>query len=159
VSQEVVTILATYPDMLTRYRNSANHAAIVLDKNNMRSLIFGSAILGGFLFYEALSLALALRIMHILRTNMHLYSERTYKLHMRLTLLLIAQLLAPLVLIGLPVCSAMVMFILGLPVTKQLRQMGIVMLALYASVNSLLILLFVTPFRSSNAVHRTFERI
>jgi len=85
--------------------------------------------------------------MAILRANIHLYSERTYKMHMHLTALLIAQLLAPLILIGMPVCSGLLVLILGGQITKLIGQMGVLMLALYASVNSLLTLFFVAPFR------------
>ena len=80
------------------------------------------------------------------------FSSRTYRMHMQLTALLALQLLCPIVCIAMPVsilCLYSVFY--GHALTLEGGEVGVTALALYATVNSLLTLLFVTPFRRYTA--------
>ncbi|KAI1731207.1 serpentine type 7TM GPCR chemoreceptor srh domain-containing protein [Ditylenchus destructor] len=104
------------------------------------------AMVIGFVIVELICFVMAYFIIRILRKNAHLYSKRTYKIQIQLTALLIVQLASPIIFFMAPVVYALLSGLLGNAITTS-GDIGIIFLCLYALSNSLLTILFITPYR------------
>ncbi|KAI1697834.1 serpentine type 7TM GPCR chemoreceptor srh domain-containing protein [Ditylenchus destructor] len=104
------------------------------------------AMVIGFVLVELLCFVMAYFIIKILRKNVHLYSKHTYRIQIQLTVLLIVQLASPIIFFMAPVIYALLSGLLGSAITTS-GDIGIIFLCLYALSNSLLTVLFITPYR------------
>ncbi|KAI1702072.1 serpentine type 7TM GPCR chemoreceptor srh domain-containing protein [Ditylenchus destructor] len=110
-------------------------------------IVYGKAIVIGFIAGEIICFLTAFFIVRILRKNAHNFSTKTYMIQLQLTFLLIAQLVAPIVFILVPVIYAIYAGLSLNLVGQAAGDMGIIFLSLYALNNSLLTILFVAPYR------------
>ncbi|KAH7720004.1 hypothetical protein AAVH_12536 [Aphelenchoides avenae] len=86
-------------------------------------------------------------ILRTLRKNAISFSSRTYRLHVQLTVLLLAQLSLPSVFVMFPMMVAVLSMIYHFHLSQTDGRMGFLLFSLYAPVNSFLVILFVTPYR------------
>ncbi|KAI1706541.1 serpentine type 7TM GPCR chemoreceptor str domain-containing protein [Ditylenchus destructor] len=100
-----------------------------------------------FILYEVISIAIAWNILYTLRQNSQYFSPKTYKMHRQLTFLLIGQLLIPIMCIVLPTSILLLSVLFHFRITSWNNDVIMLTQALYASVNSLMTILFVTPYR------------
>ncbi|KAI1705197.1 serpentine type 7TM GPCR chemoreceptor srh domain-containing protein [Ditylenchus destructor] len=110
-------------------------------KRMMLVMVFGMA------FAEVCSLAMAFGIILHLKRSSAFFSAKTYRMHLQLTFLLIAQLTTPIVFVLLPTILTLILVANKFAVPQLPVRVLIIFLTLYAPSNSLLTVLFVTPFR------------
>ncbi|KAI1709767.1 serpentine type 7TM GPCR chemoreceptor srh domain-containing protein [Ditylenchus destructor] len=108
---------------------------------------YGKAIVIGFVAAEFLCFLMAYFIVRVLRKNARNFSKKTYLIQLQLTFLLIAQLASPIVFFLVPVVYALYAALAGNSLSLSTGDIGIIFLTLYALSNSLLTILFVTPYR------------
>lgn len=84
---------------------------------------------------EVLALTLICLILLMLRKNSKKYSKNTYRLHVQLTLVLLAQLMTPILLIIGPVFGFSLNFLAGRPPCSFLIKLGVVLITLYGPTN------------------------
>ncbi|KAI1706510.1 serpentine type 7TM GPCR chemoreceptor srh domain-containing protein [Ditylenchus destructor] len=107
-----------------------------------------AAIVGGVIYFEIICLAMTIYIIKRLRKNAHLFSKKTYSLQIQFTLVLAFQLLSPLIFVLVPVSCAIIFAIMGTSsFGRSDGRTGIVLLSIYTLSNSLVTVLFVTPYR------------
>ncbi|KAI1692610.1 serpentine type 7TM GPCR chemoreceptor srh domain-containing protein [Ditylenchus destructor] len=103
----------------------------------------------GICTLELLCGSMTFFIIRTLRKTAHMYSRKTYKLQIQLTLLLLAQLASPVVFFLIPVVYAMGCGLIDCGTNNSLTgEIGMIMITLYALSNPLLTISFVTPYRS-----------
>lgn len=104
-------------------------------------------ILVMFIIFESLSFFILHIILKILKRNIQSYSAQTLKLHRQFSLLLGAQFLSPFIYLFIPVIGA----IIGMLRKEQLNKLAVEMfifgVIFYGYSNSVITVVFVTPFR------------
>ncbi|KAI1722398.1 serpentine type 7TM GPCR chemoreceptor srh domain-containing protein [Ditylenchus destructor] len=112
-----------------------------------RTRTYAEFIVGGFVLSEILCFLIAYLIFRNLKKNSHHFSKKTYRIHLQLTLLLVIQLSLPFIFIVFPIGYALKAALTNDPLNEGAGDIGIIMLSLYATVNSFVTIIFVTPYR------------
>uniref|UniRef100_A0A915CY91 G protein-coupled receptor n=1 Tax=Ditylenchus dipsaci TaxID=166011 RepID=A0A915CY91_9BILA len=119
--EELPKILANYPHILENVRNG--------------SVVFSIKLSSYALVYT-------------LSRNSRNFSKKTYKMHKQLTILLIIQLTAPVIFVIVPLSIQIAGILFEHEFSETGTQIGVLILSLYASFNSILTIFFVTPYRT-----------
>ncbi|KAH7713768.1 SRN-1 protein, partial [Aphelenchoides avenae] len=106
-----------------------------------------AGVFGGLLISELISVGVVSVVLRSLRKNASSFSPKTYRLHLQLTALLLLQLSTPIVFVIFPLVVTIFSVILESTLTQTHAKFGFLLLALYAPVNSLLVVVFVGPYR------------
>ncbi|KAI1704699.1 serpentine type 7TM GPCR chemoreceptor srh domain-containing protein [Ditylenchus destructor] len=96
---------------------------------------------------EIVCFIIAFVIVRMLRCNAHIFSKKTYKIHLQLTILLVVQLISPILFIAIPVCSSLLYSLFDQPIPTVIGDILMLALSFNATANSLLTICFVTPYR------------
>ncbi|KAI1706542.1 serpentine type 7TM GPCR chemoreceptor str domain-containing protein [Ditylenchus destructor] len=138
--------ISEYPLIWEKLQDDTSVAIVFDTYSTLNQMYFMStAVL--FFLYEVISFAIAWSILYTLRQNSQYFSVKTYKMHRQLTLLLIGQLLTPIMCIVLPMSILLVSVLFNFRIAGWNNDVIMLTQALYASVNSLMTILFVTPYR------------
>lgn len=136
---------------------------VYIDIGKAHFFKFCCLILVMFSVSEMLCIFLIYLILTTLRDNTAVFSGNTHKLHMQLTLLLatqvrlrnffrlyilVVQLLTPFVCIFGPLIACIIATLLRAPVTELATQLGLLGFVFYGFANSLLTIVFVSPYRA-----------
>jgi hypothetical protein len=100
-----------------------------------------------FVISECLCFILLVLILKALRRNLHTFSEHTYRMHIQFTYCLALQILSPLLYIFVPVCAGIITALNALRPTKLLVEISFLCIIFYGLSNSLLTIVFVSPYR------------
>ncbi|KAI1706540.1 serpentine type 7TM GPCR chemoreceptor srh domain-containing protein [Ditylenchus destructor] len=138
--------ISDYPWLLEKLQDDTS-VAIVFDGHSTYVQVFFIIVFGLFTFYEVISFAIAWSILYTLRQNSQYFSPKTYKMHRQLTFLLIGQLLTPIICNILPISLIVLSIVADFRIASWNVQLMILTMTLYAPVNSLMTIHFVTPYR------------
>jgi hypothetical protein len=100
-----------------------------------------------FVISECLCFILLFLIVKALRRNLHTFSKHTYRMHVQFTCCLASQILSPLLYIFVPVCAGIITALNSLKPTKLLVDISLLCIIFYGLSNSLLTIVFVSPYR------------
>ncbi|KAI6177858.1 hypothetical protein M3Y97_00953000 [Aphelenchoides bicaudatus] len=128
-------------------RINGGHFFIWFDFKSNWTLAFAFIMLFSFLLSESISVGCVWVILRMLKKNSASYSKNTYRLHRQFTILLAVQLTLPVLLILLPVAIALVLGLLGVSLSNFSTQIGFAIFSSYAFLNSMLTIMFITPYR------------
>uniref|UniRef100_A0A915DBE0 Uncharacterized protein n=1 Tax=Ditylenchus dipsaci TaxID=166011 RepID=A0A915DBE0_9BILA len=157
--EDFFPIISKYPESLAYIQPDS--IFICINTNQTYAAVTGLSILSGTVLAESVSFAVAFGIIKTLRANVESFSAKTYKMHLQLTFLLIAQLSTPILFVLLPVLIGIMAMYFHFHLNKFMGQIGVILCSSYASTNSLLVILFVTPYRnySKNVVRKIFKSV
>ncbi|KAI1710985.1 serpentine type 7TM GPCR chemoreceptor srh domain-containing protein [Ditylenchus destructor] len=126
---------------------------IALDFNpelpiRVNTVRYCAAIVGGVIYFEFFCLLMTIYIIKRLRKNAHLFSKKTYSLQIQFTLVLAFQFVSPLFVV-VPLSMLMIQVVTESPPAfdRSAGKTGTVLLSIYTLSNSLVTVLFVTPYR------------
>ncbi|KAH7707215.1 hypothetical protein AAVH_25566 [Aphelenchoides avenae] len=118
-----------------------------LDYKKPWVLIAFSCIFFGLILSEAVSFGVVYVIIRTLRAHSASFSAKTYRMHLQLTVLLLVQLCSPVVFLIFPIIHTIYDVFTDNEITPTTGRIGFMLLSMYASLNSMLTLFFVTPYR------------
>lgn len=142
-ANEIHDLLKSYPmvqipqDALIIYMNVLNPKFIYI----------GLGIFFAFTVAEISSFITSYFIIKTLRKNIKKFSSTTYKMHLKLTILLIIQLVIPIVTFITPIVTEVVFLLNGTVTSNFATMTGFVVLTLYPLSNCLLVLFYIRPYR------------
>ncbi|KAI1732360.1 serpentine type 7TM GPCR chemoreceptor srh domain-containing protein [Ditylenchus destructor] len=144
--QDYSKFLLEFPWILENLRSTST-SFVYFDAHSTFTQIFFMSVFALFAVYEIISFVAAWSILRILRENSMYFSAKTYTMHLQLTVLLFGQLLTPVICNVLPICIVLMGMLVGYKLDRWAIQLFILTLAIYAPANSLMTILFVTPYR------------
>ncbi|KAH7714996.1 Protein SRN-1 [Aphelenchoides avenae] len=128
-----------------------NAIVIYMEKRLASTHWIMMGLFGGLLVSELVSLGVVFKVLRTLRRNAGNFSKKTYRLHLQLTALLLLQLSTPIIFVVFPLVVTIFSVVLETTLTQMHAKVGFLLLALYAPVNSLLVIVFVGPYRRYTA--------
>lgn len=112
-----------------------------------KMMIFALYVFVSFSLGEIFAFTLVYLILRSLKKKSHLYSKKTYKMHLNFVLLLVCQLLSPICYLFLPFAAATLGALTSYRPGKIAIEFGLLGIVAYGMSSSLLTIFFVTPFR------------
>ncbi|KAH7694614.1 hypothetical protein AAVH_38335, partial [Aphelenchoides avenae] len=145
----IKTMMYKYPTALALVK--PDMVIIYLDTSLAWAKWMMLVVVLGIVLASVISFGAVFAILRTLRKNARSFSARTYRLHLQLTVLLLAQLTSPTVFVMFPNIVAVVSMLTHFDLYQWHGRIGFLLFALYAPCNSVLVIFFVTPYRKFTA--------
>ncbi|KAE9546847.1 hypothetical protein FO519_009941 [Halicephalobus sp. NKZ332] len=121
----------------------------VLDVNY--PIVFGAVLYICFLLLVSIILGfyMAVHIILYLRKHASNFTERTYKMHLQLTVVLIVQQITPIIFMVIPVATVILIAVMNggnVYISKTAINIIMLMLTFYPMTNALICVIFITPY-------------
>uniref|UniRef100_A0A7E4W3Y1 7TM GPCR serpentine receptor class x (Srx) domain-containing protein n=1 Tax=Panagrellus redivivus TaxID=6233 RepID=A0A7E4W3Y1_PANRE len=150
-----VVEVADYPAYMARY-NASTFDLIkpgdvygFLDEESSVWSYFCPVVLALFVMNTVLSLLLSAYIIRMLSQNSKNFSKKTYRLQLQLSFVLVIQIILPLIFVVGPLSVLFIyMVYLKIPLTRTAAYIGVSLLTVYPSLNTLITIVCVTPYRN-----------
>uniref|UniRef100_A0A7E4VRQ3 Serpentine Receptor, class T n=1 Tax=Panagrellus redivivus TaxID=6233 RepID=A0A7E4VRQ3_PANRE len=118
-----------------------------LNENSSIVPYYCSCLFVGFGFHLIVSVTLSTNIIRYLSHNADKFSTKVYRMHRQLTIILIVQIFTPLMFMIIPICILVMTTYLEIPLSNTLGHIGILLITIYPSTNTIITIVCVTPYR------------
>ncbi|CAD5220347.1 unnamed protein product [Bursaphelenchus xylophilus] len=127
--------------------NLDNEVYIYMNFSGTIATITGLLVVFGFMIVEIISLGCVFTIFHQMEVKKHTFSPTTYKMHRQLTAALLAQVIAPIIFIMLPVMYIMFGRYYRSGLSELTGQVLVLCMDMYGGISSMITLYFIAPYR------------
>uniref|UniRef100_A0A915E8J4 Uncharacterized protein n=1 Tax=Ditylenchus dipsaci TaxID=166011 RepID=A0A915E8J4_9BILA len=136
------------PEFQAVIKDIANGQVIVnLNPFEWPTIRMAIVLIFGFMAAQVAAFLLGFATLRNLNRNARFFSQKTFRMHLQFTVVLCIQIATPVVFIVFPMTVGGINVLIVKSMDKLPAQIGLLLMSLYASSNSLLSIFFISPYR------------